>query len=65
MSPELLKVKTPEFKYQSVMVNSFNLNDAETSMFSPSLSITPNTQKYISDLSELSLSSEKNNTVST
>ncbi|XP_026819549.1 uncharacterized protein LOC113558273 [Rhopalosiphum maidis] len=53
MSPEVLKVKTPEIKYPSVMSNSFNLNDAGTSMFSPSLSITPNTRKYISDLTEL------------
>ncbi|KAF0704147.1 Transposable element P transposase, partial [Aphis craccivora] len=60
MSPEVLKVKTPEIKYPSVMSNSFNLNDAGTSMFSPSLSITPNTRKYISDLTELPSSSEKN-----
>lgn len=64
MSPEVIKVLTPENKYQSVMANSFNLNDAGTSMFSPSLSITPNTRKYISELSEMPSSSEKNNDTS-
>ena len=64
MSPEVLKVLTPENKYQSVMANSFNLNDAGTSMFSSSLFITPNIRKYISELSELPSSSKKINDTS-
>lgn len=56
---------TPEKLYDHFTIdNSIDHKNAALSMFSPASFLTPNTQKYISDLSQLPLSSEKLNSTS-
>lgn len=51
-SPETLKVLTPKTHYNPVSLDFLDHENAASSMFSPTLP-TPDTQKYISELSTL------------
>lgn len=57
----MLKILTPKKIYKPASTVILDHKNAAESMFSPTLSVTPDTRKYISDLSKLPSSSEKSN----
>lgn len=56
----MLKMLTPK-EHKPASIDILHHENAASSVFSPTLSVRPDTQKYITDLSKLLPSSEKSN----